>query len=112
MKKVLKNKKAFTLTEMIVVIAIMAVMTAVLAPALLQYVEKSRAQKDDSAMGELTNAIKLAMADQDVYDELLDVNEAEIAGTYADKASDEIKGFYSELKNHILSYGKISVYKF
>jgi type IV pilus assembly protein PilA len=70
-----KNEnKGFSLVELIVVIAIMAVMTAVLAPSLLQYVERSRAQKDDSAMGELTNAIKLAMADQDVYDELLEIS--------------------------------------
>ena len=66
-----KNNKGFSLVELIVVIAIMAVMTAILAPSLLQYVEKSRAQKDDSAMGEVTQVVKLAMADQDVYDELL-----------------------------------------
>ena len=63
--------KGFSLVELIVVIAIMAVMAAVLAPALLGYVERSRAQKDDSAMGELTNSVKLALADQDVFDEVL-----------------------------------------
>ena len=67
-----KNEnKGFSLVELIVVIAIMAVMTSVLAPALLQYVERSRAQKDDSAMGEVTNAIMLALSDQDIYDEVL-----------------------------------------
>lgn len=67
-----ENKnKGFSLVELIVVIAIMAVMVAVLAPSLLQYVERSRAQKDDSAMGELTNAVMLALSDQDVYDEVL-----------------------------------------
>jgi type IV pilus assembly protein PilA len=67
-----KNEnKGFSLVELIVVIAIMAVLVAVLAPSLLQYVERSRAQKDDSAMGEVTNAIMLALSDQDVYDEVL-----------------------------------------
>jgi prepilin-type N-terminal cleavage/methylation domain-containing protein len=67
-----ENKnKGFSLVELIVVIAIMAVLVAVLAPALLQYVERSCAQKDDSAMGEVTNAILLAMSDQDVFDEVL-----------------------------------------
>ena len=65
------GKSGFSLVELIVVIAIMAVMAAVLAPALLGYVERSRAQKDDSAMGEVTNAMKLSLADQNVYDELL-----------------------------------------
>ena len=33
--------------------------------------ERRDAQKDDSAMGEVTNAIMLSLADQDVYDEML-----------------------------------------
>ena len=66
-----EDKRGFSLVELIVVIAIMAVLVAVLAPALLRYVENSRAQKDDSAMGEVANAIQLALADQDVYDEML-----------------------------------------
>lgn len=73
--EILENKnKGFSLVELIVVIAIMAVMTSVLAPSLLGYVEKSRMQKDDSAMGEVMNAVKLALADQDVYDECLKYN--------------------------------------
>jgi type IV pilus assembly protein PilA len=67
-----KNEnKGFSLVELIVVVAIMAVLVAVLAPSLLAYVERSRAQKDDSAMGEVANAVMLALADQDVYDEVL-----------------------------------------
>lgn len=66
-----ENKKGFSLVELIVVIAIMAVMVAVLAPSLLQYVERSRAQKDDSAMSEAANAVQLALARQEVYDEVL-----------------------------------------
>lgn len=72
MNQMNNNKnKGFSLVELIVVIAIMAVMVAVLAPSLLQYVERSRAQKDDSAMGEVANAIMLGMSDQKIYDEVL-----------------------------------------
>lgn len=79
--EILTNEnKGFSLVELIVVIAIMAVMTSVLAPSLLGYVEQSRMQKDDSAMGEVTNAIKLALADQDVYDECLKFN---VKGNYS-----------------------------
>ena len=70
-KNFFTNKVAFSLVELIVVIAIMAVMAAVLAPALLGYVEKSRAQKDDSALNEVTNSMQLALADADIYDELV-----------------------------------------
>lgn len=73
--EILTNEnKGFSLVELIVVIAIMAVMTSVLAPSLLGYVEQSRMAKDDSAMGEVNNAVKLALSDQDVYDECLIYN--------------------------------------
>lgn len=78
------ENKGFSLVELIVVIAIMAVLTSVLAPSLLGYVEKSRMQKDDSAMGEVTNAIKLALADQNVYDECLAYNVTENYSCYVD----------------------------
>ena len=78
------ENKGFSLVELIVVIAIMAVMAAVLAPSLLGYVERSRAQKDDSAMGELTNSIKLALADQDVFDECLAYTAHDRASCYVD----------------------------
>lgn len=90
MKNEIKNEimenenKGFSLVELIVVIAIMAVLTSVLAPSLLGYVEKSRMQKDDSAMGEVANAIQLALADQNVYDECLVYNVSDNYSCYAD----------------------------
>jgi type IV pilus assembly protein PilA len=46
----------------------MAVLMAVLAPALLRYVEKSRVQKDESAASEVENAVEIAMSDNDIYE--------------------------------------------
>ena len=66
-----RNKLGFSLVELVVVIAILAIMTAVLAPTLLSYTERSRAQKDVSAMDEVTNAVFLSMTDTSVYDELV-----------------------------------------
>lgn len=83
------ENKGFSLVELIVVIAIMAVLTSVLAPSLLGYVEKSRMQKDDSAMGEVTNSIKLALADQNVYDECLVYSFMENYSCYADSSITE-----------------------
>lgn len=64
MKKLFDKKrknKGFSLVELIVVVAIMAVLMAVLVPTLVRNVEKSRKQKDKSALGELRNAIVTAM---------------------------------------------------
>lgn len=78
------KNKGFSLVELVVVIAIMAVMIAVLAPALLQYTEKSRAEKDNSAMSEVVNAVQLAMADQDCYDEVVNYNTKGQVSCYID----------------------------
>ena len=64
------NNKGFSLVELIIVIAIMAVLMTVLAPQFLRYVEKTRFQKDASAVGELMNATKIALADEDIAQEV------------------------------------------
>lgn len=66
MKKM--NNKGFSLVELIVVIAIMAVLIGVLAPQFLRYVEKSRLQKDNQAISEIAQATKTAMGNEKVYD--------------------------------------------
>lgn len=86
------ENKGFSLVELIVVIAIMAVLTAVLAPSLLGYVENSRAQKDDSAMAEIANVVKLAMTDQEIYDECFKMTAKTNFSCYADSGkSDDMK---------------------
>ena len=83
--KLRKNKKkGFSLVELVVVIAIMAIMTAVLAPSLLSYVERSRAQKDNSAMSEVVNSIMLGLADQNIYDEVLCYTATDNISCYVD----------------------------
>lgn len=63
-----RNNKGFSLVELIVVVAIMAVLVGVLAPAYLTYVEKSRAQKDASALEEVRHAVEIAVAEERIYD--------------------------------------------
>lgn len=66
-KEIRTDNKGFSLVELIVVVAIMAVLMVVLAPAMLRYVEKTRIQKDDSAASEVANALELALADETIY---------------------------------------------
>lgn len=65
MKKM--NNKGFSLVELIIVIAIMAVLMGVLAPQFIKYVESSRVQKDLSAVGEVQNATQIALSVDEVY---------------------------------------------
>ena len=59
-----RKNKGFSLVELIVVVAIMAVLMAVLVPTLVSNVEKSRQQKDKTAIAELRHAIVNALADE------------------------------------------------
>lgn len=64
------TNKGFSLVELIIVVAIMAVLIGVLAPQYLRYVEKARLQKDNSAIAEVANVIKIAGAEEEVVIEL------------------------------------------
>ncbi len=68
MKKM--NNKGFSLVELIIVIAIMAILIAVLAPQYLRYVEKSRLQSDNTTLGEIANAVKVAAANDKINGEI------------------------------------------
>lgn len=60
-----KNNKGFSLVELIVVIAIMAVLVGVLAPQLIKYVEKSREATDIQNCDNIVTALKSYYADKD-----------------------------------------------
>lgn len=67
MKKLLqkrKNNKGFSLVELIVVVAIMAVLIGVLVPTLVRNVEKSKKQKDIATVEEVRNQLTIALADE------------------------------------------------
>ena len=60
-----KNNKGFSLVELIVVIAIMAVLVGVLAPQLIKYVEKSREATDIQNCDSIATALKSYYADDE-----------------------------------------------
>ncbi len=64
MKKM--NNKGFSLVELIIVIAIMAVLIAVLAPQYLKYVEKSRVSADGQTADEFVSAFQVIASDPDI----------------------------------------------
>lgn len=58
-----KNNKGFSLVELIIVIAIMAVLIGLLAPQYLRFVEKSKKSSDVSNAQALATAFNVAFAD-------------------------------------------------
>lgn len=66
MKKEKMNDKGFSLVELIIVIAIMAVLVVVLAPQYLKYVERSRNSTDMQNVTTLVTACQVYAADPDV----------------------------------------------
>lgn len=57
------NNKGFSLVELIVVIAIMAILVGALAPQLIKYIERSRQATDIQTAGAIFTAVQTAYAD-------------------------------------------------
>ena len=61
-----KNNKGFSLVELIIVIAIMAVLIGVLAPTFMKYVEQSRRSTDISNAEAIRTAVLADIADSQI----------------------------------------------
>jgi prepilin-type N-terminal cleavage/methylation domain-containing protein len=65
--KAKNNNKGFSLVELIVVMAIMAILAVTLTPKLSQYIDKARQTNDREAVNAIYSAIRLGMMDDAVY---------------------------------------------
>lgn len=61
------NNKGFSLVELIIVIAIMAILAGAIAPALIKYIDKSRKSNDVSSAKTIKTAVETALGTEDVY---------------------------------------------
>lgn len=63
-----RNNKGFSLVELIVVIAIMAVLIAVMAPQFIRYVDRSRQSNDATLVSSIVTAVQTGVSDIMTYD--------------------------------------------
>ena len=62
----MKNNKGFSLVELIIVIAIMAILVGVMAPQLIKYIEKTNVSSDVQLCDTVREAVQTAMMDPSV----------------------------------------------
>lgn len=60
------NNKGFSLVELIIVIAIMAVLVGVLAPQYIKYVDKSKTSADKQMVEQFVSAMNVLASDEDI----------------------------------------------
>lgn len=117
MKKTKMDNKGFSLVELIIVIAIMAILVAIIGSQLVPYIEKSRISKDLSTLDTVYSSLQTTIADWSVnntpkpldpavsysavgtglgdtgttlqtsFEELVGIKNTEIAGRLASKAA-------------------------
>ena len=87
------GNKGFSLVELIIVIAIMAVLVAILAPQYIKYVDKSRQSADQANADQLLTAVQVAMTEENVASSItanltITMDDSGVAGVIADSALD------------------------
>jgi type IV pilus assembly protein PilA len=77
----MKNK-GFSLVELIIVIAIMAILAAAIAPALIRYIDKSRRADDVTAAGTVETAVVTALANEKIYDTIVGSGDSTVVAVW------------------------------
>ena len=72
-----KNNKGFSLIELIIAIAILIILTGLLAPQFMKYIEKSREAKDMQTLDTVYSSVQAALANEGAYDAIIELTKDE-----------------------------------
>ena len=88
----MKNNKGFSLVELIIVIAIMAILVGVMAPQLIKYIEKTNVSSDAQLCDSIKSALQTSMLDPEII--------AEYSGTLS-TSGDDVANIDAEVKDNM-----------
>ena len=105
------NKKGFTIVELVIVIAIIAVLAAVLIPTFAGIINKAKLSSDKQAVNQMGEQVVIALAEKEItnLDELIDVLAA--AGYNAEKTLEPVStglGFFYNFEKNTLFLAKVA----
>ena len=88
-KQFYKNNKGLSLVELIIVVAIIAILSAAVSPALIRYIEKSRKRLDVQSATVIHDAVlySLANEDEDVYDSFMNTGKEYSSAEFTDPST-------------------------